>query len=78
VAISSGQSSTTALATSTEAQQFYLSSQPNGVHSRFAHATHSDDEIRAFEEFAREAYYARTKEVYKEIEEFAPVDDDWL
>lgn len=82
VAISSGQSSTTALATSTEAQQFYLSesnglAESNGTHPSLAHASPSSSN-RAFEEFAREAYYARIKEVYKEIEEFARVDDDWM
>jgi isocitrate lyase len=78
VAISSGQSSTTALANSTEAQQFYASSEPNGVHANYAYVTRSTHETRVFEEFAKEAYYARIKEVYKEIEEFARVDDDWL
>lgn len=78
VAISSGQSSTTALATSTEAQQFHSSTEQNGSYASFAHVSRSGDEARTFEEFAREAYYARIKEVYKEIEEFARVDDDWV
>lgn len=75
VAISSGQSSTTALANSTEAQQFY-GSPSNGIHATYAHAARPNGKVPVFEEFAREAYYARIKEVYKEIEEFARVDDD--
>lgn len=78
VAISSGQSSTTALANSTEAQQFYLATESNGTNVGFAHAgcsCHTTDDLK---EFAKEAYYARIKEVYKEIEEFARVDEDWL
>ncbi len=82
-AISAGQSSTTALADSTEAQQFYPASESNGSHTEFngshagyAHAVRSHHETRILELSAREAYYARVKEVYREIEEFATVDDD--
>jgi hypothetical protein len=35
------------------------------------------DELRALEELRKEAYYARAKEVYKEIEEFAASADDY-
>lgn len=90
VAISGGQSSTTALATSTETQQFHSTAEYtaeyeeyNGSHGSIHIAIDTEfvnsvyhRETKALEEFAKEAYYARMKEVYKEIEEFARFDDD--
>lgn len=74
VAISGGQSSTTALAASTEAEQFHDGH--NGTHpglhphhESYSYSTYRE-ESTTFREFAKEAYYARTKEVYREIEEF--------
>jgi isocitrate lyase len=83
VAISGGQSSTTAMASSTEAQQFQAASQPNGYATRSLHLTERGsgvphlDAMRVVEELRKEAYYFRAKEVYKEIEEFAWNDDDY-
>jgi len=90
VAISGGQSSTTALAASTETQQFHSVAEYtaeyeeyNGSHGSIHIAIDTEfvnsvyhRETKALEEFAKEAYYARMKEVYKEIEEFARFDDD--
>jgi len=79
VAISGGQSSTTAMAASTETQQFHTETQPTyaGSYSgRLNGGSRPGNELRALEELRREAYYARAKEAYKEIEEFAFVDDD--
>jgi isocitrate lyase len=90
VAISGGQSSTTAMAASTEAQQFHPTSEYNSsrwsvdyhndheaVHAEFVNSVYRRSEsVHTFEEFAKEAYYARMKEAYKEIEEFAHTDDD--
>lgn len=78
-AISGGQSSTTAMAASTESQQFH----GDAGNGHAGYATHPGqyggsrqlDELRALEELRKEAYYARAKEVYKEIEEFAWMDD---
>lgn len=80
-AISGGQSSTTAMAASTETQQFHTDAQDNGHSGYAAHpgqhgGSRQLDELRALEELRKEAYYARAKEVYKEIEEFAWIDDD--
>jgi isocitrate lyase len=90
LAISGGQSSTTALATSTETQQFHSITEYtaeyeeyNGSHgsihisidTEFVNSVYHQGS-KALEEFAQEAYYARMKEVYKEIEEFARFDDD--
>lgn len=79
VAISGGQSSTTAMATSTETQQFHTASHDShsgyGTHAIQYGGSRQLDELRALEELRKEAYYARAKEVYKEIEEFAWIDD---
>ncbi len=81
VAISGGQSSTTAMATSTETQQFHHAHLSIDYHNghKALHAEFDDiypESIKTADGLAREAYYARMKEVYKEIEEFARVDDD--
>lgn len=79
VAISGGQSSTTAMAASTETQQFHTDSHDShsgyGTHAIQYGGSRQLDELRALEELRKEAYYARAKEVYKEIEEFAWIDD---
>jgi isocitrate lyase len=89
IAISGGQSSTTALAASTEAKQFRSADEHRSSHLTIDYS--SDREIfhaelvnsvyrhvgdsKAIEEI-KEAHYARMKEAYREIEEFAHVDDD--
>ncbi|MDM9380375.1 isocitrate lyase [Chlorogloeopsis sp. ULAP01] len=88
VAISGGKSSTTALAASTETQQFHspteykathlsidYKNQQGTFHAEFDNAVYKDGR-QALEEFAKEAYYARMKEAYKEIEEFTRMDDE--
>lgn len=81
VAISGGQSSTTAMASSTEAHQFHAGTQQNGHPSRLLHrserggGTSQLEAVRVVEELRKEAYYFRAKEIYKEIEEFAWHDD---
>jgi isocitrate lyase len=82
VAISGGQSSTTAMSASTETQQFRsgipgaVGSSSEDLSSKFAHsaAYRRFPEVKAWEEFD-EAYYARIKEAYREIEEFAEVNE---
>jgi isocitrate lyase len=90
VAISDGQSSTTALATSTETEQFCFAADHNTSHPNTKHWNqqealhagyvsafyHQPQETKAFEKFTKEAYYARLKEAYREIEEFARVEDE--
>ncbi|ARV61061.1 isocitrate lyase [Nostocales cyanobacterium HT-58-2] len=88
VAISGGQSSTTALASSTETQQFHSSAeykashvsidyhnQQERFHAEFDNSVYRQEQ-QAFEELAKEAYYVRMKEAYKELEEFTRVDDE--
>jgi isocitrate lyase len=91
VATSGGQSSTTAMATSTEAQQFHPVPEYRNSHSTIdyhndrahLHAEFTNQVYRfsengnGLEDYAREAHYSRMKEAYKEIEEFARVDDDY-
>ncbi|ACK72428.1 isocitrate lyase [Gloeothece citriformis PCC 7424] len=90
VAISGGQSSTTAMASSTEAAQFQShenhhngDSEPENVppvwyeivNARIGSGTlRHPEEVKAFEAF-KEARYARIKEAYREIEEIAHLDD---
>lgn len=88
-AISGGKSSTTALATSTETQQFHspkeyrashlsidYQSQQGTFHAEFDNALYTEGTQQTLEEFAKEAYYTRMKEAYKEIEEFTRMDDE--
>ncbi|MGC8713878.1 MAG: hypothetical protein ACP5RH_15930, partial [Leptodesmis sp.] len=69
----------TAMAASTETQQFHTDSHDShsgyGTHTIQYGGSRQLDELRALEELRKEAYYARAKEVYKEIEEFAWIDD---
>jgi isocitrate lyase len=92
VAISGGRSSTTAMATSTETRQFYPATEDyhdsrhvsidyqgqNGAfHAEFINEVHRRvEEVKTLEEFQKEAYYTRLKEAYKEIEDFARVDEE--
>jgi isocitrate lyase len=69
-AISGGQSSTGALATSTEAVQF-RQPKPHGSQMSYSGASLAEQTL----EECREAHYAQLKEAYKEIEEFACFDD---
>jgi isocitrate lyase len=108
MAISGGQSSTTAMAASTEAQQFHSEDENNTSHNlgnghetvnaevdsviyqcvsevnAFADVNEPEfinqvyrcvQHVKASENF-QEANYARIKEAYREIEEFARVDDE--
>ncbi|WP_026732738.1 isocitrate lyase [Fischerella sp. PCC 9605] len=88
VAISGGQSSTTALAASTETQQFQSPTEYQGshvsidyqnqqetFHAEFVNAVYRQG-TKAYEDFAKEAHYTRMKEAYKEIEEFTRLDDE--
>lgn len=90
VAISGGQSSTTAMSASTEVAQFEDHdhhhngvSEPDNVppvwyeivNARIGSGTlRHPEEVKAFEAF-KEARYARIKEAYREIEEIAHLDD---
>lgn len=90
VAISGGQSSTTAMSSSTEVAQFQdpendqkIVSEPENVPPIWyeivnAHigsgTSRHPEEVKAFEAF-KEARYARLKEAYREIEEIAHLDD---
>jgi isocitrate lyase len=79
------------MATSTEAEQFHPADEHHtsrwsvdhhndheAIHAEFVNSAYRRSEsAHTFEEFAKEAYYARVKEVYKEIEEFARTDDDY-
>jgi isocitrate lyase len=87
VAISGGQSSTTAMAASTETQQFKAHEMHevgadipsvwyeivNGQIGSGGISRHPA-EVKAFEAF-KEARYARLKEAYQEIDEFTRIDD---
>lgn len=89
MAISGGQSSTTALAASTEAQQFHSDDEYSSSHVTIDysndHETYHAElvnsvyrhlvDTEALEEI-KEAHYARLKEAYREIEEFARIDDE--
>jgi isocitrate lyase len=83
VAISGGQSSTTAMAASTEAQQFHHSHVMIDYHNNHESLHAEFDDVYGnggpglLEELKREAHYTRLKETYKEIEEFAHVEDDY-
>ena len=88
VAISGGQSSTTAMASSTEAKQFRSVNEYNGSHVTIdyqnEHETFHAELVntvyrqfngsKAFEEF-KEVHYARLKEAYQELEEFAQAEE---
>jgi isocitrate lyase len=83
VAISGGQSSTTAMATSTEAEQFHHShvtidyrNDHEVLHAEFDDV-YGNGGAQIIKELKREAHYARLKETYKEIEEFAQVEDEY-
>lgn len=88
-AIAGGQSSTTAMAASTEAQQFASQLEVNGnggsvgtaatwyevLNAHYGNgASRPREEVKAFEEF-KEAHYARLKEAYRELEEFVQPDE---
>lgn len=89
MAISGGQSSTTALAASTEAQQFHTDDEYNSSHVTIdysnEHETYHAELVNSVYrhlvdtetlEEIKEAHYARLKEAYRELEEFARLDDD--
>ncbi len=85
-AIAGGQSSTTAMAASTESQQFesheesVTSTEETATWYEVLNAQYGNgaprrsEEVKAFEEF-KEAHYARLKEAYRELEEFAHRDE---
>jgi isocitrate lyase len=86
-AISGGQSSTTAMAASTEAQQFHPVPHLKDSHLSVEYSRHTTangvsidevyrrvQDVHILEEF-KEVHYAQLKEAYKEIEEFTRVDE---
>ena len=89
VAITGGQSSTTALAESTEAKQFQPASEYSSAHWSVDYRSESEtfhaelvnevyrnvEQEKAFEDY-KEVHYARLKEAYKEIEKFARTDEE--